>query len=237
MDLYKTRYANKKSSRHFRSGQADRKFRDDMQHRSFRNSSRSSRFDRSREMYDATCGDCGAECQIPFEPKFNRPVYCSRCYEKNEPHKSRPRASGNDIQSRSYGYRKKDSLTGYDKPPKSKSKKFQKKQESLYSNGSEKFYLSLKEKLFEILGGKVCSSCGFRDERALGFNHVYDGDAFDRIRRGGFASSWGKYISEPELAKKELRVLCLNCNEIREPQRKTEHEKPKSHKKSRYFPR
>ena len=81
----------------------------------------------------------------------------------------------------------------------------------------------------------MCSGCGFRDVRALGFTHIYDDDAFDRIRRGGFASSWGKYISDPELAKKELRVLCLNCNEIREPQRKNESEKPK--KRSRYFPR
>ena len=119
-----------------------------------------------------------------------------------------------------------------------KSEKFLKKSESFYSNGSEKFYSSLKEKLFEILGGKVCSSCGFKDERALGFNHINDEDAFDSIRRGGFASSWGKYISEPELARKDLRVLCLNCNEIRQPQVKTEPKKPKFlNKKSRYFPR
>ncbi|PIY89624.1 MAG: hypothetical protein COY74_05415, partial [Nitrosopumilales archaeon CG_4_10_14_0_8_um_filter_34_8] len=25
-------------------------------------------------MHTVTCGDCGDECQIPFEPKFNRPV-------------------------------------------------------------------------------------------------------------------------------------------------------------------
>ncbi|MEK6866637.1 MAG: hypothetical protein AABX46_04225, partial [Thermoproteota archaeon] len=100
------------------------------------------------------------------------------------------------------------------------------------------FYSSLKEKLFEILGGKTCSSCGFKDERALGFNHIHDGDAFDSIRRGGFASSWGKYISEPELARKDLRVLCLNCNEIRQPQAETEPKKSKiPNKKSRYFPR
>ena len=48
----------------------------------------------------------------------------------------------------------------------------------------------------------------------------------------------GKYISEPELAREDLRVLCLNCNEIRQPQVQTEPKKPKSqNKKSRYFPR
>ena len=113
-----------------------------------------------------------------------------------------------------------------------------KKQESFYSDGSEKFYASLKEKLFEILGGKVCSSCGFKDEKALGFSHKFDNEAFDNIGRGGAASSWGKYISEPDLAKKELRVLCLNCNEIRQPVSKPKESSSRSKpKKSRYFPR
>ena len=111
-----------------------------------------------------------------------------------------------------------------------------KKQESFYSNGSEKFYASLKEKLFEILGGKTCSSCGFKDERALGISHMSDDNASDSIRRGGAASSWGKYISEPDLAREELKVLCLNCNEIKQPVSKPKEEKLKP-KKSRRFPR
>ena len=120
---------------------------------------------------------------------------------------------------------------------KSKGDKFLKKQESFYSGGSEKFYATLKEKLFEILGGKTCSNCGFKDERALGISHIFD-DTSDSLGRGGAASSWGKYISEPDLAKKELRVLCLNCNEIRQsvskPKESSSRSKPK---KSRYFPR
>ena len=88
-----------------------------------------------------------------------------------------------------------------------------KKRESFFSNGSDKFYATIKEKLFEILGGKVCSSCGFKDERALGFSPISDDSSFDEIGRGGSASSWGKYISDPELAREELKVLCLNCNE------------------------
>ncbi len=230
MDLYKAKYSDKKSGRISKSNKNrfDRNFQGTT--RSFRNSRQSnSKFERNRELFNVTCGDCGIECKIPFEPKFNKPVYCSKCFEKNEPRKSR--RSRNTRDNRPQERYSRD----INKPKKSKSDKFQKKQEIFYSDGSEKFYESLKEKLFEILGGKICSSCGFRDVRALGFTHIYDTDAFDRIRRGGFASSWGKYISEPNLARKELRVLCLNCNEIREPQRKTESEKPK--KKSRYFPR
>ena len=227
MDLYKAKYSDKKFDRHSKSKQTSSRYsRDDEPLRSYRNS----RDERKPEMHTVTCGDCGDECQIPFEPKFNRPVYCSECFQKHKPQESGDRYSRDERDSRS----SRDDF----RTSKSKSEKFLKKTESFYSNGSEKFYSSLKEKLFEILGGKTCSSCGFKDERALGFNHINDEDAFDSIRRGGFASSWGKYISEPELAKKDLRVLCLNCNEIRQPQAKTEPKKSKPlNKKSRYFPR
>ncbi len=112
----------------------------------------------------------------------------------------------------------------------------QRKMKEFYSGGSEKFYNTLKEKLFEILGGKKCSSCGFRDERALGFTHIYDKTAFDEIRRGGFAASWGKYIAHPELARKDILVLCLNCNAIREPEIKKDHQK-NTKSRSKFFPR
>ena len=260
MDLYKAKYSDKKFDRHSKSNQtSSRNSRDDQPLRSYRNSrderpsrDRYSRDERKPEMHTVTCGDCGDECQIPFEPKFNRPIYCSECFKKNKPQESRDRYSRDERPSRDrysrderpsrdrYSRDERGSRSSQDdfRTNKSKSEKFLKKTESFYSHGSEKFYSSLKEKLFEILGGKTCSSCGFKDERALGFNHINDEDAFDSIRRGGFASSWGKYISEPELARKDLRVLCLNCNEIRQPQAKTEPKKSKTpNKKSRYFPR
>ena len=49
------------------------------------------RDDRPREMFKATCGDCGNECQIPFKPKDDRPVYCRECFQK---HKPEPRSGG-----------------------------------------------------------------------------------------------------------------------------------------------
>ncbi|MBA0908063.1 MAG: hypothetical protein ITD33_05610 [Nitrosarchaeum sp.] len=48
-------------------------------------------FDREREMFKATCGDCGNECQIPFKPRDDRPVYCRECFQK---HKPEPRSGG-----------------------------------------------------------------------------------------------------------------------------------------------
>ena len=34
----------------------------------------------TREMFDATCANCGAECKVPFKPREVRPVYCSECF-------------------------------------------------------------------------------------------------------------------------------------------------------------
>ena len=38
----------------------------------------------SRTMYPAKCSDCGADCEVPFEPKEGRPVYCRDCYRKHK---------------------------------------------------------------------------------------------------------------------------------------------------------
>ena len=35
-----------------------------------------------REMHDAICPSCGAACKVPFQPKDDRPVYCSECFAK-----------------------------------------------------------------------------------------------------------------------------------------------------------
>ena len=38
-----------------------------------------------REMYDAVCATCGSACQVPFQPRQDRPVYCSDCFSKDKP--------------------------------------------------------------------------------------------------------------------------------------------------------
>lgn len=41
--------------------------------------------DRNRErpqMHTAICSNCGKECQLPFRPSGDRPVYCSDCFAK-----------------------------------------------------------------------------------------------------------------------------------------------------------
>lgn len=52
------------------------------------------RDDRPREMHHATCGNCGKDCEVPFRPTGERPVYCSDCFEKmgnGEPRRSEGR--------------------------------------------------------------------------------------------------------------------------------------------------
>ncbi|GIS74041.1 MAG: hypothetical protein CM1200mP11_2560 [Nitrosopumilaceae archaeon] len=38
-----------------------------------------------RQMFDAKCGDCGTDCQVPFQPKEDRPVYCRECFQNHRP--------------------------------------------------------------------------------------------------------------------------------------------------------
>ncbi|HEY78279.1 MAG TPA: zinc-binding protein [Dehalococcoidia bacterium] len=35
-----------------------------------------------REMFPATCAECGKDTEVPFEPRGDKPVYCSDCYRK-----------------------------------------------------------------------------------------------------------------------------------------------------------
>jgi CxxC-x17-CxxC domain-containing protein len=39
---------------------------------------------RPREMHKATCADCNKECEVPFKPSGDRPVYCKDCFSKRK---------------------------------------------------------------------------------------------------------------------------------------------------------
>ena len=40
-----------------------------------------------REMFPAVCAQCGKGTEVPFQPRGDRPVYCSDCYAKVRPSK------------------------------------------------------------------------------------------------------------------------------------------------------
>ena len=37
-----------------------------------------------REMFSATCASCGKEARVPFEPRGDKPVYCSDCFRSQQ---------------------------------------------------------------------------------------------------------------------------------------------------------
>jgi CxxC-x17-CxxC domain-containing protein len=38
-----------------------------------------------RQMFPVTCAECGKSTEVPFQPRGDRPVYCSDCYRKIQP--------------------------------------------------------------------------------------------------------------------------------------------------------
>jgi len=35
-----------------------------------------------REMFSAQCSNCGREARVPFQPRLDKPVYCSDCFNE-----------------------------------------------------------------------------------------------------------------------------------------------------------
>lgn len=35
-----------------------------------------------REFFTTTCASCGKEAKVPFQPREDKPVYCSECFAK-----------------------------------------------------------------------------------------------------------------------------------------------------------
>jgi CxxC-x17-CxxC domain-containing protein len=38
-----------------------------------------------RQMFPVNCDECGKSTEVPFQPRGDRPVYCSDCYRKIKP--------------------------------------------------------------------------------------------------------------------------------------------------------
>ncbi len=47
-----------------------------------RNGNSGAGYGSTRQMFPAVCAECGKETQVPFEPRGDKPVYCSDCYRK-----------------------------------------------------------------------------------------------------------------------------------------------------------
>ena len=38
----------------------------------------------AREMHKATCSECNKECEVPFKPRGDSPIYCKDCFIKRK---------------------------------------------------------------------------------------------------------------------------------------------------------
>ena len=88
-----------------------RNFKSDNRSRDRRDSPRRSFSDRDSRrplLHDAVCDECGKDCQVPFRPSGDKPIYCSDCFEKkgggdsgrSRDRRSPPRRSFGDRDSR-----------------------------------------------------------------------------------------------------------------------------------------
>ncbi|OGO17843.1 MAG: zinc-binding protein [Chloroflexi bacterium RBG_16_50_11] len=39
----------------------------------------------TRQMFPVTCAECGKATEVPFQPRGDKPVYCSDCFRKVRP--------------------------------------------------------------------------------------------------------------------------------------------------------
>lgn len=72
---------------------------------------------RDRVLHKAVCADCSKECEVPFKPTGNRPVYCKECFSKRKddsPFKGRPseRPEGGDRHHGSFRGRHEERSVG-----------------------------------------------------------------------------------------------------------------------------
>ncbi|MBM3941341.1 MAG: zinc-binding protein [SAR202 cluster bacterium] len=49
---------------------------------------------RSQQLFPAVCAQCSKDTQVPFQPRGDRPVYCSTCYETQRGSSGQSRRGG-----------------------------------------------------------------------------------------------------------------------------------------------
>ena len=53
----------------------------------------SRRFGSDKKMYQAVCDKCGRDCEVPFRPSNDKPIYCDNCFGKGDKGKSQDKGN------------------------------------------------------------------------------------------------------------------------------------------------
>ncbi len=79
----------------FRGRSSGRRFEGDFEERGGFAERRGGRPERRPlEMHDVVCAKCGKDCQVPFKPTTDKPVFCNDCFKSEGPKNERGAPSG-----------------------------------------------------------------------------------------------------------------------------------------------
>ena len=81
---------------------------------------------------------------------------------------------------------------------------------------TKKKYHLYRRKAFEVLGGYVCTLCGFDDPRALQIDHVAD-DGYQKRQDGELGERLYRLVIQT--GGTGFQILCANCNWIKKAER------------------
>jgi hypothetical protein len=93
-----------------------------------------------------------------------------------------------------------------------RNQEYRKNNPDMMRKHNKNFVINTRNKLFEILGGKLCIGCGETDERCLQFDHINGGGRKDVEKHKSSSEMYRYYIANPDIAKETLQVMCANCN-------------------------
>ena len=91
-------------------------------------------------------------------------------------------------------------------------RKYREEHPEVQKRCNKNYVIKIRDQLFKILGGKLCTGCGETDERCLQFDHKNGGGIADVKKHGSSREMYRYYIANPDLAKEVLEVKCANCN-------------------------
>jgi len=92
-----------------------------------RDNNRDSNFREEKSFTRVVCSKCAKECEIPFKPTGNRPVFCKECFSKNERTDSFGAKRDNRSKERSFSKRDSSESFKFGKKSKASGKSFDKK--------------------------------------------------------------------------------------------------------------